>query len=380
VSNFQVWVVILNGNKVFIITTRNFLPELGGMQILMSDIARHLSQFNSVKVFAEYHKHSIEFDNNQKYEIERVKGFKFIRKFRKANQIEQLYHKNKNITAIISDHWKSIEKLSKNLCNEVPTLCLIHGKEINHQIKSPLNIRMINSLKKSKYIISNSDFTKKLAISKGLPEQKIITINPGIDLNDDDLDESTAMNIFDTNGPKIITVCRLEKRKGLEQTILALKNFQSKYKNFKFVIVGDGVEKLNLENQVRELDLNKNVIFLNDVSLKLKNSLIKVADFFIMPSIQVGKSVEGFGISFLESAKYGTPSIGGVVGGASDIIKHNETGILCDGEKHEEIYHSLIKMMEDNNYKIFGENSKKISKNFSWDIQIKKYLNLIDKK
>ena len=229
-SNFQVWVVILSGNKVFIITTRNFLPELGGMQILMSDIARHLSQFNSVKVFAEYHKYSIEFDNNQKYEIERVKGFKFIRKFRKANQIEQLYHKNKNITAIISDHWKSIEKLSKNLCNEVPTLCLIHGKEINHQIKSPLNIRMINSLKKSKYIISNSDFTKKLAISKGLPEQKIITINPGIDLSDDNLDESAAMNIFDTNGPKIITVCRLEKRKGLEQTILALKNFQSKYK------------------------------------------------------------------------------------------------------------------------------------------------------
>ena len=344
----------------------------------MSDIARHLSQFNSVKVFAEYHKHSIEFDNNQKYEIERVKGFKFIRKFRKANQIEQLYHKNKNITAIISDHWKSIEKLSKNLCNEVPTLCLIHGKEINHQIKSPLNIRMINSLKKSKYIISNSNFTKKLAISKGLPEQKIITINPGIDLNDDDLDERAAINIFDTNGPKIITVCRLEKRKGLEQTILALKNFQSKYKNFKFVIVGDGVEKLNLENQVRELNLNKNVIFLNDVSLKLKNSLIKVADFFIMPSIKVGKSVEGFGISFLESAKYGTPSIGGVAGGASDIIKHNETGILCDGEKHEEIYHSLIKMMEDNNYKIFGENSKKISKNFSWDIQIKKYLNLIN--
>ena len=61
---------------------------------------------------------------------------------------------------------------------------------------------------------------------------------------------------------------------------------------------------------------------------KLKNTLIKFADFFIMPSIQVGKSVEGFGISFLEAAKYGTASIGGMQGGASDIIKNKKTGFI----------------------------------------------------
>ena len=53
---------------------------------------------------------------------------------------------------------------------------------------------------------------------------------------------------------------------------------------------------------------------------KLKNTLIKFADFFIMPSIQVGKSVEAL-VFLLEAAKYGTASIGGIQGGASDIIK-----------------------------------------------------------
>jgi len=96
-----------------------------------------------------------------------------------------------------------------------------------------------------------------------------------------------------------------------------------------------------------------------------------------MPSIQVGKSVEGFGISFLEAAKYGTPSIAGLAGGASDIVKHNETGLLCDGEKYDEIYQSLIKIMDNDNYKSMGKKAKQYSENFFWKTQIKKYLDLI---
>ena len=112
---------------------------------------------------------------------------------------------------------------------------------------------------------------------------------------------------------------------------------------------------------------------------KLKNTLIKFADFFIMPSIQVGKSVEGFGISFLEAAKYGTASIGGKQGGASDIIKNKKTGLLCDGNSHEDIYKNLMLIMENNNYKVFGDNAKNYAKLFAWENQIKKYIDLIKK-
>jgi phosphatidylinositol alpha-1,6-mannosyltransferase len=364
---------------MFVITTRSFLPELGGMQVLMTDIANHLSKHGPVKVYAEDKPNANAFDQKQKYEIERIKGFKFIRKFRKANQIHDFFNKNKSIAALISDHWKSLEKLSKNICSSVPTLCLIHGKEINHPIKSPLNIRMINSLSKAKFIIANSNFTKNLAIEKGIPENKIIIINPGTDMIDHkDLDENGAINIYgQSSHPKIISVCRLEKRKGLEQTLLALKNFQAKYEDFRMVIVGDGDEKQNLEQQSKQLGLNQNLMFLSDVTQEMKNSLIKVADFFVMPSIQAGKSVEGFGISYLEAAKFGTPSIAGITGGASDIVKNGETGLLCDGENHNEIYKSLTQIMENNNYKLMGEKAKLFSEQFSWDLQIKKYLDLI---
>ena len=365
---------------MIVITTRNFLPEIGGMQILMSDLAKHLSKFYKVKVYAEVSKNADKFDSDQKYEIIRIKGFKFVRKFRKANQIQDFFLKNKNINALISDHWKSLEKISKNICLSTCTFCLIHGKEINHMKGSPLNLRMLNSLSKAKYVIANSEFTKKLAIEKGVDENKLVIINPGIDLDvNENLDENYAKKIFNDANPKIISVCRLEKRKGLASTLLALKNFQSKYENFKFVIIGDGEEKENLEDQIKSLNLSKNVILLQNMETKLKNSLINFADFLIMPSIQVGKSVEGFGISFLEAARYGTASIGGIQGGSSDIIKNGETGLLCDGNNHDDIFKNLILIMENNNYKIFGDNAKNFSKQFAWEGQIKKYINLIKK-
>ena len=54
-----------------------------------------------------------------------------------------------------------------------------------------------------------------------------------------------------------------------------------------------------------------------------------------MPSIIHKKSVEGFGISYVEAAQYGIPSIGGKDGGAPDAIKDKETGIICDGNNLE---------------------------------------------
>ena len=379
-NSIRVWVVILNGNKMIVITTRNFLPEIGGMQTLMSDLAMHLSKFYEVKVFAEVSKDSKKFDESQKYEIIRIKGIKFIRKFRKANQIQDLFLKNKNIIALISDHWKSLEKISKNTCLSSCTICLIHGKEINHPKGSPLNIRMLNSLTKAKYVIANSEFTKNLAIEKGINENKIVIINPGTNIHENEsLDENYAKKIFNNANPRIISVCRLEKRKGLENTLLALKNFQSKFENFKFAIIGDGEEKENLKNQIKNLNLSQNIILLQNIDTKLKNALIKFADFFIMPSIQVGKSVEGFGISFLEAAKYGTASIGGIQGGSSDIIKNKNTGLLCDGNSHGDIYKSLMLIMENNNYKVFGDNAKIFARQFAWENQINKYIDLIKK-
>ena len=119
------------------------------------------------------------------------------------------------------------------------------------------------------------------------------------------------------------------------------------------------------------------MLFLNHADQKLKTALIKNSNLFLMPSIIFKKSVEGFGISFIEAASYGVGSIGGKDGGASDAIRHQETGLICDGEDINSIYENIIKFFENNNYKTYGLNALKFSENFNWTKIVKKYLNLI---
>ena len=101
------------------------------------------------------------------------------------------------------------------------------------------------------------------------------------------------------------------------------------------------------------------------------------ADLFLMPSVIYKKSVEGFGISFIEAAAYGTGSIGGVAGGASDAIQDGISGYLCDGGDLNSIYEAIIKFYDNDNYKLLGKNAFTFSKSFHWDKIIKKYIKLI---
>ena len=364
---------------MFVITTRNFPPAVGGMQTLMADLAANLVEHGPVKVFADAIDGDYDFDKKQNYQIERIKGFDFIKKYRKNNQVQIFCTENKNIRALIADHWKSIEKISDNICLQIPTLCLIHGKEINHKKGSLLHTRMVQSLKKAKFIIANSEFTKKLAINKGIPATKIKIINPGINpLHPIEKKyDDQAKELFGSMHPKLISVTRLEKRKGIHSVILSLKNLQVLYPNFLYLIIGQGEQSENLKNIARNMDLTNHIVFLEDVPMVFKNALLKHADIFLMPSIEDGSSVEGFGISFLEASMFKTACIGGVVGGAADIIKEGKTGFLCDGTNHDKIYQALTKMLKNKRYIKMGTEAHKQAQKFLWKDQIKKYIKLI---
>ena len=90
------------------------------------------------------------------------------------------------------------------------------------------------------------------------------------------------------------------------------------------------------------------------------------------------KSVEGFGISFIEAASYGVGSIGGKDGGASDAIAHDKTGFLCDGNDLNSIHDSIIKFFKNEDFLKYGKNAKEFSEQFHWDKVVKNYLKLIN--
>ena len=360
---------------MYLIVTRAFPPELGGMQSLMWGLTKEMSKNFMIKVFADYQKNHKEFDDKESFSIERVGGIKFLRKIRKAQLINEFLKESK-VQGIIADHWKSLELIKSNK----KKYCLIHGKEINHPKESSINTRLIKVLNDTEKVIANSEYTKNLAIDKGLDKNKVVVINPGVnpaeELNKKSLEKVERLLKIKT--PRLITVSRFDKRKNHEKVIMALRNLKQKYPDIIYICVGYGDEENNLKKLVQELDLSSQVMFFKDISDDLKNSLLAKSDIFVMPSIIHKTSVEGFGISYVEAAQYGVPSLGGKDGGASDAIDHNKTGLICDGNNLDDIYSSLNSMIENKKYLELGKNAKDYVSKFQWEKIIEEYKKILN--
>ena len=159
---------------MYLIITRSFPPEIGGMQNLMWGLTKELSKHCMLKVFADHHNNHKDFDEKVSFSIERVGGIKLLRKYRKAQLINEFIRENK-IETIIADHWKSLELIKTNK----KKICLIHSKEINHGKDTNLNKRAVDVLNNVETVVANSKFTKELAVSHGVDESKIVVINLG---------------------------------------------------------------------------------------------------------------------------------------------------------------------------------------------------------
>ena len=360
---------------MYLIVTRAFPPELGGMQSLMWGLTKEMSKNFMIKVFADYQENHKEFDKKENFSIERVGGIKFLRKIRKAQLINEFIKENK-VQGVIADHWKSLELIK----TDKKKYCLIHGKEINHPQGSSLNKRVIKVLNNVEKVIANSEYTKSLAINNGINRELVKVINPGIN-SAKELDKNSlekVESLFKIKTPRLITVSRFDKRKNHEKVIMALRNLKQIYPDIVYICIGYGDEEKNIKSLVEELNLNTQVMFFKDISDNLKNALVAKSDIFIMPSVIHKTSVEGFGIAYVEAAQYGVPSIGGKDGGASDAIEHNKTGMICDGNNLDEIYASLNSMIENKRYLELGKNAKEYVSKFNWEkiiLEYKKILN-----
>ena len=360
---------------MYLIATRSFPPEIGGMQSLMWGLAREMSKNFMIKVFADYHENHKEFDNRESFSIERVGGVKFLRKIRKAQLINEFLKENK-VQGVIADHWKSLELIN----TDKKKYCLIHGKEINHPKGSSINKRVIKVLDDVEKVIANSEYTKNLAIDSGIKKNKIVVINPGInpaqELNKKSLEK--VESLLKIKSPRLITVSRFDKRKNHEKIIMAIRNLKQIYPNIVYICIGYGEEENNIKDLVDELDLGSQVMFFKDISSDLKNSLLAKSDIFVMPSVIHKSSVEGFGIAYVEAAQYGVPSLGGKDGGASDAINHDKTGLICDGNNLDDIYSSLNSMIENKKYLEFGKNAKEYVSKFTWEKTLEKYKKILN--
>lgn len=148
----------------------------------------------------------------------------------------------------------------------------------------------------------------------------------------------------------LLTVARLEPRKGIDRALRALarlKEHGDLQSDWRYVIAGKGTELVALRRLTSELGLDDVVEFLGFVSDEDLPGCYEAADVFLQPNRNLNGDTEGFGVVFLEAAACGLPVIGGVAGGTGDAIDHGRNGLLVDGESVAEIADAIALLMSD---------------------------------
>jgi L-malate glycosyltransferase len=106
------------------------------------------------------------------------------------------------------------------------------------------------------------------------------------------------------------------------------------------VMVGDGPERIDAEQEARRLGVQDRVFFLG--KLDAVAPLLASADLFLIPS-----QSESFGLSALEALATGVPVVGSRVGGLPEVVRDGETGALCAVGDVEEMSAAAIRLLTD---------------------------------
>ncbi len=363
---------------MIIILTQCFPSRVGGIETLMYNLALYLSRSKDVIVLADQQnfKEDNIFDQNEiNFSTKRFRGIKFLRNRNKFNELKKI-HVSSKIDAVISDSWKSLEVpidfLKKN---KIPVISLAHGNEII--IKNDKHHKRVKKiLEHVNAIVVNSSYTKNLLNKLSNNFKKIKIIYPGINIKKNYIEENINLN---QGSPTLLTLARLEKRKGHALILKSIMNLKKYFPDIQYIIAGEGDELDSIKNKIKEYNLQDHVNLVGTVNENQKNYIFSNTDLMIMPTLDESsaKSIEGFGIAYIEAANFKIPSIASNIGGTPEAVIHNKTGLIIkDIDELDEAIKSLIDNKE-NRLKL-GQNAKIRAENeLNWDIQIKKYNELI---
>jgi phosphatidylinositol alpha-1,6-mannosyltransferase len=219
----------------------------------------------------------------------------------------------------------------------VPGVVYLHADEV------PAHARVSRiALRRATYAVAVSRHTASLAIMHGADRARLRLIPPGVD-------PPVNAGRIQSERPTIITVARLEDRyKGHDVVMQALVGVRRRVPDARWVIVGDGSLRGELEAAADQLGLRDSVVFTGRVTDEERDSWLSRSDVFVMPSrVPASGGGEGFGIVYLEAGAHGLPVVAANVGGSVDAVENGRTGLLVSPEDPSAVASALTQLLLD---------------------------------
>ncbi len=221
-------------------------------------------------------------------------------------------------------------------------------------------------------IVTISKCTGKDLMKLGFTEKNINIICPGISLPSD------LQDIKKTDYPSIVYFNRFSKYKNVEDTIYVLQKLIKEIPDIKLSIGGcKGTARENeYKKLVRNLGLDNNIEFFPFVEKDTdKFNILGFHWVHILPSMK-----EGFGISVIESAAVGTPTVGYDVPGLRSTVINGKTGFLVPYRNVDMLVKATLEILtRDKTREYMVKNCKEFSRNFTWEKTANEFMQIIEK-
>jgi phosphatidylinositol alpha-1,6-mannosyltransferase len=247
----------------------------------------------------------------------------------------------------------------------VPVIQYLYGDELRDH--SGLSRFAVQRARASVVISSH---TRRLALALGASTDSVHLILPGVDPPAGPQPLPSQSRARD-RPPTVITVARLEDRyKGFDVTIRALPLIRARVPDARWVVVGDGSLRDELQAMASSHGVADCVTFAGPLDDGARDAWLDRADVFVMPSRLMPGGLgggEGFGIVYLEAGAHGLPCVAGNVGGSVDAVIDGETGLLVDPTDHVAVADAIADLLLDSDLRLrLGEAGRTRAEWLSW--------------
>jgi glycosyltransferase involved in cell wall biosynthesis len=170
------------------------------------------------------------------------------------------------------------------------------------------------------------------------PNAKIKVIPPSVNpLNY----PSNAPTIYENF---ILFIGRLVFYKNIDVLLKAFQTVVKDFANYQLIIAGDGPMKSTWQSLASKLGIEKNVLFIGNISNEQKIDLLNRCLALALPS-----TFEGFGLVILESFMFKKPVLVSDVSPFDEIIDHEHDGFLIPSHDSEIWAKRIIDLIKDRN-------------------------------
>ncbi len=165
--------------------------------------------------------------------------------------------------------------------------------------------------------------------------------------------------------PVVLFVGSLIPRKGLPFLVKAAEKIIKQQPQTKFLIVGEGPLKSQLQTSIATANLLGNFKFMGNLKGEELSIVYNCADVFALPSIQ-----EGQGIVLLEAEASAVPVVAFDVGGVGEAVRNGETGYLVKLGNTNMLADAIVRLLSDRalNGKMGADGRRFVTENYTWDI------------